>query len=350
MADFESIYSGAQYDASIGKVINADTTPTSGSTDMITSGAVYTANQAALTAAAAAQSTADAALPKAGGTMTGSLNMGNQFILSVDRITGLSTASDANTNYAASVAYVLAKISASFAQFAAAVLAVVLTGLSTATATAIEATDTIIVALGKLQAQITSTASSLSSLSSTVSTNTSNISTNASNISTLDSTKANIADPTFTTKISTPIVQASTSGGLSLRGNGGTEVALLGAGGGTGITLAGQLNGHAIVGYRPTSTQTGTTYTFAIGDANTMVYANNASAQTYTVPPNADVAFVIGDEIEVFNLGAGIVTFAAGSGVTILSKGSLLSMSDQYAAAILKKQDDDTWILIGDLA
>lgn len=358
MADYNSAYTGAEIDTNIGKVANADSAPTSGSTDMITSGAVYTANQAALTAAAAAQSTADAALPKAGGTLTGNIDINDNSVLNASqitmstggRITNLSTANDVQTGYAANVAYVLAKISASFAQFAAAVLAVVLSGLSTATATAIEATDTIIVALGKLQAQITATASTVSSLSSTVSTNTGNIATNAGNISTLDSTKADVDDPTFTTKISTPIVQASTSAGVSITNNSGTEVALLGAGGGTGVTLAGQLNGNAIKGYRPTSEQTGTTYTFALGDANTLIYANNGSAQTYTIPANASVGLSIGSEIEVFNLGAGIVTFAAAGGVTIYSKDSLLSMSAQYAAAILKKQDDDTWILIGDLA
>ena len=115
-------------------------------------------------------------------------------------------------------------------------------------------------------------------------------------------------------------------------------------------TFTGTLTAAAIKGYRPTSTQTGTTYTFAIGDANTLVYANNASAQTYTVPTNASVAFAVGDEIELFNLGAGIVTIEPAVGVTIYSKGALLSMSDQYAAAILKKQASDTWILIGDLA
>ena len=118
----------------------------------------------------------------------------------------------------------------------------------------------------------------------------------------------------------------------------------------TGGTLTGALIGTSIKGYRPTSEQTGTTYTFVLGDANTLIYANNASAQTYTIPANASVGLPIGSEIEVFNLGAGIVTFSAAGGVTIYSKDSLLSMSAQYAAAILKKQDDDTWILIGDLA
>ena len=154
MADYNSLYTGAEIDDSVGKVKNADTTPTSGSTDMITSGAVYTA--------------LNDKLNLSGGTMTGDINMNSNAVNSATsinmasggRVTNLATASDSNTAYAANVAYVLAKISGlssiyqTISGLSAAVLAVVLTGLSTATNAAIEATDTIIVALGKLQAQI----------------------------------------------------------------------------------------------------------------------------------------------------------------------------------------------------
>lgn len=115
-------------------------------------------------------------------------------------------------------------------------------------------------------------------------------------------------------------------------------------------TFTGTVTAAAIKGYRPTSTQTGTTYIFVLGDANTMILANNASAQTYTIPNETDVDFPIGTEIEVFNYGAGIVTFDPDTEVTLHSKGALLSMSDQYAAAIIKKIAADEWILIGDLA
>lgn len=47
----------------------------------------------------------------------------------------------------------------------------------------------------------------------------------------------------FSNTITTPQVQASTSAGLSLNANSGTQVALLGAGGSSGITLFGGLSG-----------------------------------------------------------------------------------------------------------
>ena len=65
--------------------------------------------------------------------------------------------------------------------------------------------------------------------------------------------------------------------------------------------------------------QTGTTYTFVIGDAGKLVTSSNGSAQTFTVPPNSSVAFAIGTQIIVQNLGSANCTLAQGSGVTINS-------------------------------
>ncbi len=58
------------------------------------------------------------------------------------------------------------------------------------------------------------------------------------------------------------------------------------------------------------NSQSGTTYTFALTDAWSMVTFNNAAAQTVTVPPNSSVAFPIGTQIDCSQLGAGKVTFA----------------------------------------
>lgn len=95
--------------------------------------------------------------------------------------------------------------------------------------------------------------------------------------------------------------------------------------------------------------QTGTTYTFVIGDASLVVTGSNASAQTYTVPPNSSVAFVVGTFIEIIQLGVGQITFAPGSGVTVSSRGAALKMTGQYSVAGLRKVATDTWILTGDL-
>ena len=98
--------------------------------------------------------------------------------------------------------------------------------------------------------------------------------------------------------------------------------------------------------------QTGTTYTFVLADGsatdgNPLVSATNASAQTYTVPTNASVAFPVGTQIDVTQLGAGLVTFAAAGGVTLNSLSGGLSMLGQYSAATLIKTATDVWDVYG---
>lgn len=55
--------------------------------------------------------------------------------------------------------------------------------------------------------------------------------------------KANLASPTFTGTVTLSTLQATGSGGLLIKSNSGTDVALLGAGGGAGTTFYGGING-----------------------------------------------------------------------------------------------------------
>jgi hypothetical protein len=101
--------------------------------------------------------------------------------------------------------------------------------------------------------------------------------------------------------------------------------------------------------------QTGTTYTFVLADAdNKLVTASNASAQTYSIPTNANVAFPIGAQINIIQIGAGQVTInAVTSGTTtVLSSGATAAapkLRVQYSAATLVKVGTDTWYVIGDV-
>lgn len=99
----------------------------------------------------------------------------------------------------------------------------------------------------------------------------------------------------------------------------------------------------------PTTTQTGTAYTLTLGDANSVVESNSASAATFTVPPNSAMAFSVGTTVIVRQYGAGQVTVAAGSGVTIRSRGGALKTAGQYAEASLTKRAADEWVLSGDV-
>lgn len=118
------------------------------------------------------------------------------------------------------------------------------------------------------------------------------------------------------------------------------------------VPIAGGFDFDRIAGrIRGINAQTGTTYTFVLGDEGDLVTFNNASAITVTVPPNSSVPFQTGKAVlNCAQLGAGQVTFAPGAGVTIRSAGSKLKLSGQYSAGALAKIATDEWLLFGDIA
>ena len=165
-----------------------------------------------------------------------------------------------NTNATARASHTGTQLAATISDFAATVRATVLTGLSTATSTAVVAADTILVAIGKLQAQV--------------------------------NLKAGI------------------------RGS--------------------------------VNAQTGTTYTLVIGDEYLNgVSMTNASANTLTIPPNADVALPVGTKVFITQGGAGSTTIAAGAGVTINAPSTVtLAIDEQHESRVCQKISTDTWLLI----
>lgn len=101
------------------------------------------------------------------------------------------------------------------------------------------------------------------------------------------------------------------------------------------------------------NTQTGTTYTTVLADNGKLVTQANASAITTTIPPNSSVAYPVGAQINVVQLGAGQVTFAQGAGVTIVSTGASASapkLRAQYSTATAIQTATDTWLVVGDIS
>ena len=100
---------------------------------------------------------------------------------------------------------------------------------------------------------------------------------------------------------------------------------------------------------------TATTYTFVLTDNGKLVTSSNASAQTLSIPTNASVAFLVGTQINVIQIGAGQVTVnAVTSGTTtVLSNAATAAAPktrNQYAALTAIKVATDTWYVIGDIA
>lgn len=96
--------------------------------------------------------------------------------------------------------------------------------------------------------------------------------------------------------------------------------------------------------------QTGTTYTTVLADDGKLITLDNASAITLTIPPNGTIAYGIGTQLNLMQLGAGQVTIAPGAGVTIRSAGSKLKIAAQYGVATCVKVGTDTWVAVGNLA
>ena len=95
--------------------------------------------------------------------------------------------------------------------------------------------------------------------------------------------------------------------------------------------------------------QTGTTYTTVLADDGKLVTCDNAASIALTIPPNSSVAYGIGTQINIMQLGAGTVTITAGAGVTLRSAGSKLKTDAQYALATCAKIASDTWVVVGNL-
>jgi hypothetical protein len=96
-------------------------------------------------------------------------------------------------------------------------------------------------------------------------------------------------------------------------------------------------------------------YTAVLANNSQVVTMNNASANIFSIPTNASVAFPIGTQINVLQIGAGQTTIqAVTSGTTtILSTGATAAapkLRARYSSATCIKAGTDLWYVIGDLA
>ena len=90
--------------------------------------------------------------------------------------------------------------------------------------------------------------------------------------------------------------------------------------------------------------------TLALTDAGKFIITDVATANDLTVPPNIDVAFQVGTQINVVQNGAGKTRIKPGVGVTLNSDGTKTYINSQYSGCTLIKIATNTWSLIGNLA
>ena len=97
-------------------------------------------------------------------------------------------------------------------------------------------------------------------------------------------------------------------------------------------------------------------YTLVAGDAGKLLLASNSTtAGTINIPTNASVAFAIGTQIHILNVGSGLITAqATTSGTTTVLSTAATAASPkcraQYSAMTIIKTATDAWYAIGDLA
>jgi hypothetical protein len=99
--------------------------------------------------------------------------------------------------------------------------------------------------------------------------------------------------------------------------------------------------------------QTGTTYTTVLADNGKLTTLTNASAIAVTIPPNSSVAYPVGAQINIAQLGAGQVTVSGGVGVTVVSTGATASAPKariQYSTLTAVQTSTDNWLVIGDIS
>ena len=143
------------------------------------------------------------------------------------------------------------------------------------------------------------------------------------------------------------LTSTTTTANAALPKAGGT---LTGAVAGTDATFTGTATAGGInAPIHSVNTQTGTSYTLVLGDANGLVDTDNGSAHTVTGPPNSSGAFPVGTQILVIQQGGGQTTIVAGSGVNLRAKDGLKLAGGSYAGATLIKRATNDWYVIGSL-
>jgi hypothetical protein len=96
-------------------------------------------------------------------------------------------------------------------------------------------------------------------------------------------------------------------------------------------------------------------YTAILANNSQVVTMNNASANTFSIPTNASVAFPVGTQINVLQIGAGQTTIqAVTSGTTTINSTGATATAPKlrarYSMATCIKAATDTWYVVGDIS
>jgi hypothetical protein len=177
----------------------------------------------------------------------------------------------------------------------------------------------------------------------------------AASVTTSLGLKAPLASPTFTGTATIPTLTLTNP---LTAANGGTGLSSLGTGVSTFLGTPTSANfaamitnedgsGNVVLSEIATSAQTAS-YTLVLADRGKLVEMNVGSANILTVPLNSSVAYPVGTQIDILQVGSGQTTVAATIGVTVNATPGL-KIRAQWGGATLIKRAENSWVLIGDL-
>lgn len=99
-----------------------------------------------------------------------------------------------------------------------------------------------------------------------------------------------------------------------------------------------------------TTTSTSAIYRLTLLDSGRLIEMNSSAPNVFVIPINASVAFPVGTQIDIVQVGTGRTTASADAGVILNSESNKRNINAQWSSATLIKRDTDTWMLLGALS
>jgi hypothetical protein len=94
------------------------------------------------------------------------------------------------------------------------------------------------------------------------------------------------------------------------------------------------------------NSQTGTTYTFALADAQKFLETTNSSPVTLTIPTQASVTWLDGTVLQGVQNGDGQVEIDGAIGVNLYAAGGLF-VADRFGVFEARRLAEDEWVIYG---